>query len=893
MSETTQNTPFPTTTLDESTRQWWLQRFGSALPDDVRIWLRDTIRQEVVRMRHAEHHLDDATLLKVREGRRLCQAKLDDIGRSLDEIRASRQRIRRFLTLSQELEQQQSQLYELGKRQACILTQKNELERYEAFEAINGRFQRISTLTKSIEAARERQASIAIAIDEARRATDEAEKAMNAEQQQVTEAQEALAAAATNMAQSEQLTTHSEVYEERLRKADETHEHLRQRILRLRQRADELQGALQKENDAMSQLQLQRQALDAHSRLIAKGEGVQVMLDELSNVVQKGATIRAELAQAQARQRQRNEQLSQLYGKSQDIKSEIKSRNEEIQGHRTSMAGQDSYTLGRRVMELRSRLQMLQTGLSLWRSIAAGYDQIEAKQQLITQMRLRADHVSHAIDTLQVNVQTLRRQHDDKTYHWTLSKSQNVIELRGDLREGYPCTVCGATHHPWPGESIAQQNGLIQALKSDCDTLGEELKSKEDELRNLQTELHDLQGRLEVETDNLAMLRQRQKNDTDEWRTFSRLDSSFAECSPSTNREARTAMMRQLIEKTTIDAEDAEKALDAFNFHLNAINSISGHVEALQREAAELGVRLSEVNTACQVMAGQVERFSARLAANTSQYTRRYDILDKLITLPDWHATWEQSPESLRLRIQELMSQWQYVNENINKSTTHAAALTAEAQVIASDIEATVVDITTVETQQHEFEDIISKNRNAMERLLQGDDGRTLFAAARATLSDRQAQLQRATTVYNECLKRHISLEAQHRDIGDSIAHSEARISAERQELDIWMRRYNATHPPVQMAELERLLADGRDWSQTRSDIREITLQHATTEARVANLRAEIIALQAEGMPPLVGDGTAELTTLERDREALEQERRQVLTQMAHYDEQLHAHELT
>ena len=93
------------------------------------------------------------------------------------------------------------------------------------------------------------------------------------------------------------------------------------------------------------------------------------------------------------------------------------------------------------------------------------------------------------------------------------------------------------------------------------------------------------------------------------------------------------------------------------------------------------------------------------------------------------------------------------------------------------------------------------------------------------------------------------------------------------------------------MGELERLLADGRDWKELRSQIRAIALEQALVQARVDELRAEIIALQAEGMQPVAEDGRAEQDLLQAQLLDLERQRRDILKQIAHYDELLDAHE--
>ena len=413
------------------------------------------------------------------ERRRLCQTKLDNIEQTITSVRRQQEQLRQFITIKTELSQQQEQLYRLNKIQASFLNEQRELERFEEFEPVNGRFQRIHTLNKSIAQARQRLKQLAIEIDEAQRLTDEASQSVLVENGNTEKAVQSLFAAAMTMAEEERLSAQKQGAEKNYNDGIKELQLLTERRTFLHKEREELLTTMEQQQEALTALQLKHHALEAHKQMILHEEAIQLQLDNFMAIGYKREQLTQELNVAIHRQDEHNELLGRLFAENQILQAKINAKKEEIDGHRRSIAGQDSYNLQRRALELRSRKLMLETGSSLWRSIATGFDLMEQEEQALTQLRLHEDHLHHDLDKLEDDLRQINKQLEQKQYHLTLTKSQNVIELRGDLREGTPCTVCGATHHPWQGESITEQNALIASLKADCETLCREQNNKQ------------------------------------------------------------------------------------------------------------------------------------------------------------------------------------------------------------------------------------------------------------------------------------------------------------------------------------------------------------------------------------------------------------------------------
>lgn len=573
--------------------------------------------------------------------------------------------------------------------------------------------------------------------------------------------------------------------------------------------------------------------------------------------------------------------LNRVFSEYQAVETDIKTLNAELHLHRQQNLGRSSYSLQERAMQLKTRRQMLLAAQSLWNRISSGYQLIEEKTQTVNRLRLSLDNLKLSITNLEAKVEPMRQLCREKEYTLTLSKSQNVIQLRGDLKEGVSCTVCGATHHPYHSDTMLDQSKLISELRTDYELMQSELAAQEEQLRQLTSERTAQQARRDVEEEILSHLRQRQIEDVKEWQVFANLDRTFGECSSSTNLEARTAMLRQLIENTARDADDAQRELDEYNFHQTRINEITEELTQKELKKNDLTVRLNEVNTGCQVLARQSEQQRQEHNELNNRYTHLYERLTGYITLNDWYPQWKTNHEGLCLRIEQMMEQWKALNADI--------ARIRERQNLIQSVQETkreacqFLDTLSLQIREtHEKRRAIRKEgENTYETLLGQQEVKEYFDSQYKLLTTAQERNEehKAATLAN--MLQLARMQGQQEELTAQGKELDAGAIAERSRLDVWMRQFNAKNPPVQYIELEKAFASDRDWNATREKIRAIRIESMLEQARVDALRSAIVALQAEGMHPSGNDDKNILESLVAQQRQLEKQRQEVFMQLA------------
>jgi hypothetical protein len=116
------------------------------------------------------------------------------------------------------------------------------------------------------------------------------------------------------------------------------------------------------------------------------------------------------------------------------------------------------------------------------------------------------------------------------------------------------------------------------------------------------------------------------------------------------------------------------------------------------------------------------------------------------------------------------------------------------------------------------------------------------------------------------------------RNIGTSLDN---KASTQRNLVDLWIRAYNASHPPVQYSELNAVLTQDIDWNAKRKRIRDNRMATSLQQQKVKAIQAQIVALEVETGPLTPSQLAEKQITTEAQLEQHEDALRETTMQIA------------
>ena len=442
------------------------------------------------------HKILNATQLqRLKETKRLAETKLRNIEDSLKQLRKQQEWLRQYNQLQLELKQEKANLFEANKQQASMAEDIRQLERFEMLESIQGTFQRLSVLENLTDQNKRSMSLLERENDELRQAWSRQEKEQAQAESLLKSAEEKLYNIHDHIFHAFLLQGANQSLEEEINNLNILSEKALQQVSVLESTVYEAEQRIAGLYDEIAQDRDKRQSMEMHEQMILHSEKILLLLDNLQEVEEQQQKTKNLQANTLQKQNEENKLLERVFSKYQEVTLEIETLEGELQTHRGSILGQESYKLQERAMQLKSQKQMLISARSLWHQISVGYNIIEEKTQTLNKLRLHIDSAERNIREMEAEVGKLSRLCHEKEHTYLLSKGQNIIQLRADLKEGVNCSVCGATHHPYHSDTMLDQSKLIGEFKTEYELLSAELRGKQQQLNDLRIDLAESKGR--------------------------------------------------------------------------------------------------------------------------------------------------------------------------------------------------------------------------------------------------------------------------------------------------------------------------------------------------------------------------------------------------------------
>lgn len=810
----------------------------------------------------------------------LAETKLRHVEHNLEEVRKQMQWQRTWEEVRIMQEEEKQRLFALNKVYASISREKEDLNRYEAFEHMQGCYQRVTVLEAESKHNKQDLSTLEHDVELQQQVVTQSKKNAQRTQEQLHAANLQLRDHIDNIFMAARLEGETKKAEEVLAIFNADNEQLIHHEASIQAEENELANEIALQKEELERHLTGRQNMEIHRRMMEQGDEVLARLYYLNEDHHLIQDLKRQQADTASKQNMENTLLERAYCEYQKVASEIETINNELYTHHNQTRGLDRLELENHFQELKNRRHLLSSAQVLWKRICKDFQFFDNRVRKHNEHRLQIEQLERTIQELSAEAARLTRLSNEKEHTYMLSKNQNIIQLRFGLQEGSACSVCGAIHHPYHSDTMLEQSKLISDFKTDFEQISAEAKAKEQLLLELRLQMAELKGVYAAEAQELKNLEDQTAGDMQEWTNYECLDASFNDCKPSVNQEARHARLRQLIDVVERDLETAQKALDTYNFHQEQISQLSAKLQQIELSKNELNLRLSELNTGCQVMAGRVEKLQQQIDYATQRYTSTYECLEHLITIPSWFSKWQENHEAIFSQIQQLLDVWRSINHQIDSETKTLKILEAKHEILTRLMTYARNDNARQNENIEKMQDSLLNIQKEHEHYSPGCSAQDFYRKLGDRVDEAHKALEksREETIAEEIKLEHLN------GRNDFYLHYnqqlDARLAEQRSTLDYFISNYNAQHAPIQYAVLEQIFQDGKDWNESRQRIQEVILQRTLSQQNMDRLNSRVLALQSEGGHSLVNDENTQNTIVDQ-YETLKEKHRQILLEIA------------